>query len=160
MAMKRKMKNGEPRTENEPFHSPFSVAHSPFFIFLLVALLIASLPAFAQQADSPVFRIVQEPVETYTRDEAGKQVRYVNVKFTVTREGRTTSDVGKQYKILIEENNHRVKVEDVPAPKASQAPPCCARPTRGPPMSSLGSRSSGGTPAPQGTASQCATSTT
>jgi Mg-chelatase subunit ChlD len=85
----------------------------------LVLFLAGSLPALAQLPDGPVFRIDQEPVETYTRDEAGRQVRYVKVKFKVTREGVSTSEVGKHYKILIEENNHRVKVEDVPVPRAN-----------------------------------------
>lgn len=88
--------------------------------FLLVLLLAGPLPALAQLPDGPIFKIDQEPVETYTRDEAGRQVRYVKVRFTVIREGSGSNEVGKQYKILIEENNHRVKVEDVPAPKANQ----------------------------------------
>jgi Mg-chelatase subunit ChlD len=87
-------------------------------VFLATSFIFST--AHGQQAENPVFRIDQEPVETYTRDEAGKPVRYVKVKFTVTRQGTTTSDVGKQYKIRIEENNHAVKIEDFPTPKASE----------------------------------------
>jgi Mg-chelatase subunit ChlD len=82
------------------------------------ALVLAAVPALAQQASGPLYRIDQEPVETFTRDEGGKQVRYVKVKFTVTQVEE--ADVsGKNYKILIEENGHRVKIEDLPRPKVS-----------------------------------------
>jgi Mg-chelatase subunit ChlD len=85
----------------------------------VAALLLAALPALAQQTGRPLYKIDQEPVETYTTDDAGKAVRYVKMKFTVTRQGEPADDVGKNYKILIEENNHRVKVEDVPRPTVS-----------------------------------------
>jgi len=83
--------------------------------------LAASFPALAQQPSRPLFKIDQEPVKTYTEpDENGKQVRYVKVEFTVTREGASVDDVGKNYKIRIEENNHLVKDEEVPSPKVTQ----------------------------------------
>ncbi len=88
--------------------------------FALGLMLAVTAPLLAQLPDGPLFKIDQEPVETYTRDEAGKQVRYVTVKFTVTRAEAGTSEVGKHYKILIEENNHRVKVEDVPDARPNQ----------------------------------------
>jgi Mg-chelatase subunit ChlD len=82
--------------------------------------LLAALPALAQQENRPLYKIDQEPVTTYTVDEGGKQVRYVKVNFTVTRQGEPARDLGKNYKILIKENGHKVKEEDVPRPKPTE----------------------------------------
>src|SRR5438067_4118427 len=85
------------------------------------ALLLAALPALAQEAGRPPYTIDQEPTEKFTVQEGDQNVLYVKVKFTVTRQGgEQPEEVGKKYKILIEENGHRVKEEDVPQPQISE----------------------------------------
>jgi Mg-chelatase subunit ChlD len=84
------------------------------FLLLTSTLLLAVLPALAQPPRGTTFKIDQEPVETFTLEEGGKQVRYVKVRFSVTQEGPAADSGGKTYKIRIEENGQRVREEEVP----------------------------------------------
>src|SRR5947209_6614508 len=83
-------------------------------LLLSATLLLAALPALAQPPGGTSFKIEQEPVETYTVDEGGKQVRYVKVRFSVTQASTAADAGGKTFKILIEENGKPVREVDVP----------------------------------------------
>lgn len=88
------------------------------------ALALATLPALGQPSAANPFKISFNPARdvqlTSETDAAGNTVRYVTVRFTITRVGEVQNpEEYKQYKIRIKEKGKFVKEVGVPEPTAS-----------------------------------------
>jgi VWFA-related protein len=90
----------------------------------LVIGVCALLPAAGQQKSDVPYRIAFDSgrdVTMHDSDEkTGKEGLFVTVRFTITVEGNAAAAPGTDYKIIIEEDGHRVKEEDVPRPTPSE----------------------------------------
>jgi VWFA-related protein len=86
---------------------------------LLIVLAGLSLPLLGQDKSAPPYRIDFDPARDVTRldkDEKGNPGLFINVRFTVTLEAGAKDDGGADYKLLIEEDGHKVKEVEVPRP--------------------------------------------
>jgi VWFA-related protein len=89
---------------------------------LLLALLIvsASAPLWGQSKEGPPYQIDFDPeqdVKLLDRDAKGAPGLFINVRFTITLKAGAADDAAANYKLVIEEDGHRVREEDVPRPK-------------------------------------------
>lgn len=88
--------------------------------FIAVLLVVAPLIA---QPPAPTYKIDFNPRSDVTladKDAAGKAGLFVKVKFSITVEGAAGDDPKTQYKIVVEENGHRVHEDDVPRPTPTE----------------------------------------
>jgi VWFA-related protein len=89
-------------------------------LLVLLALLLA-LPLFGQ-SPSAAYKIHFDPARDVTlldANAAGTSGLFVQVRFSITVEGAAAEDPSTQYKILVEENGHKVHEDDVPRPTPS-----------------------------------------
>jgi VWFA-related protein len=90
----------------------------------LLFLLVASSGAPTQPNAKNPYRIEFDPKNDVTmRDKdptTGQPGLFITVRFTITVEGDKAEEPGTEYKIAIEEDGRRVKLEDVPRPKPSE----------------------------------------
>jgi VWFA-related protein len=90
----------------------------------LLACFCVLLPVAGQQQSDVPYRIAfdaDHDVTMQDKDEkTGKEGLFVTVRFTITLEGNAAAAPGTDYKIIIEEDGHRVKEEDVPRPTPSE----------------------------------------
>src|SRR5262245_4555386 len=93
-----------------------------FGAFLPVLFVI--FPALGQQNSSTPYRIDFDSARDVTMQDrdakTGKEGLYVTVRFMITVEGSSSEPLGNDYKIVIEEDGHRVGEEDVPRPTPSE----------------------------------------
>jgi VWFA-related protein len=85
---------------------------------LLLLILVAAAPLLAQPA-TVNYKIDFDPTRDVTlldQNEAGVKGLFVKVRFSITVEGSAPDDPTTQYKILVEENGHKVHEDDVPRP--------------------------------------------
>ena len=92
---------------------------------LSLTVCLCGLPAVLGQEKSAVpYRIAFDSGRDVTmqdRDEkTGKEGLFITVRFTITLEGNAAPAPGTDYKIVIEEDGHRVQEEDVPRPTPSE----------------------------------------
>src|SRR6185369_17981140 len=91
---------------------------------LFVAMVLAALPALGQSKGGAPYRIDFDAGRDVTlADEDAKTVKkglYITVRFTITLEGDSSDALGNDYRIVIEEDGHRVKEEEVPRPTPSE----------------------------------------
>src|SRR5262245_46908661 len=83
------------------------------------ALALAAAPGLAQQPAKVMYKLSFDPQRHVTREvktDGGKDVILVTVRFTLTQLGDAPGDVHRDYKILIKEEGHVVKDEEVPRP--------------------------------------------
>src|SRR6266436_5287127 len=86
------------------------------------ALLLVAVPALAQQQPARYFELSFKEGAVTGAEESfeGKQQLVLTVRFTITRLKETTSDITKDYKIVIKEDGNKVREVDVPQPKPSE----------------------------------------
>jgi Mg-chelatase subunit ChlD len=104
-----------------PVAMPFwGTAMRAAFVILSVVLVGGAPFALGQQGGSPLYKV--DLVETSTRDAErnGRNVKMVTLRFTITRQGQQTEEVGKEYKIWIFEEKTKVAEVDVPRAKRSE----------------------------------------
>src|SRR5271155_4824938 len=85
-----------------------------------VLLLVAAIPADAQQPGASVYTIKKEgQTHAATRDQDGKRALYVTVQFTIQRsaDGSLAADVAKD-EIAVEEDGQRVADLEIYQPRA------------------------------------------
>ncbi len=92
-------------------------------VFVFVFGFCAALPGLGQSSDV-AYRIDFDSSRDVNIDDSdpksGKEGLFVTVRFTITVEGNSAEAPGTDYKIVIEEDGHRVKEEDVPRPTPSE----------------------------------------
>lgn len=87
----------------------------------LVSLVALDAPAQTKKSKAPYqvdFNHAQD-VTQMDRAPDGKEGIYIKVRFSITLDGNKVVNVGDDYKIVIEENGHRVKEVAVPRPVIS-----------------------------------------
>lgn len=91
-------------------------------IVVLLGIAIV-LPALGQPQTKVPYRIefdAGRDVTMHDKDAKGNEGLFITVRFTITVEGDGAEAPGTDYKIVIEEDGHRVKEEDVPRPTPSE----------------------------------------
>jgi VWFA-related protein len=87
-------------------------------------ILLATLPALGQQASKVPYRIEFDSSRDVTMEDkdpkTGQEGLFITVRFTITLEAGVSPIAGTDYKIIIEEDGHRVKEEDVPRPTPTE----------------------------------------
>jgi VWFA-related protein len=94
-----------------------------FLVFGLIALAVLQAPAQTNKTKNP-YKVEFDharDVEQLDRNADGTQGIYIKVRFSITLEGSTVDKIEGDYKLIIEENGHRVGGVDVPRPKLSDA---------------------------------------
>lgn len=90
----------------------------------LVVLSGLVIPALSQPTTKVPYRIDFDAGRDVTLDDkdakSGKEGLFITVRFTITLEGDGTEVLGNDYRIVIEEDGHRVREEDVPRPTPSE----------------------------------------
>ncbi len=90
-----------------------------FLVFILIGV-----PLSAQQKSAVPYRIDFDSGRDVTIHDGdaktGKEGLYVTVRFTITRSAGAGEPPGTEYKVVIEEDGHRVREEDVPRPTPSE----------------------------------------
>jgi len=84
----------------------------------------AALPVSAQLNNKLPYHIAFDSSRDVTMDDrdpkTGKEGLFITVRFSITVEGNGSEAPGTDYKIIIEEDGHRVREEDVPQPTPSE----------------------------------------
>jgi VWFA-related protein len=86
---------------------------------LTVLLLPASAVLWGQSKEGAPYQIdfdSEHDVKLLDRDAKGAQGLFINVRFSITLKPGAADDAGANYKLVIEEDGHRVREEDVPRP--------------------------------------------
>jgi VWFA-related protein len=90
----------------------------------ILTCLLCALSTLAQSTAKVPYRIDFDATNDVTMEDkdpkTGQAGLYVTVRFTITVEGGVTATPGTDYKIIIEEDGHRVKEEDVPRPTPTE----------------------------------------
>ncbi len=90
---------------------------------LSLLLLLATLPALGQGPSGVPYRIAFDSDRDVTMEDkdpkTGKEGLFITVRFTITLEGAGDEAPGTDYRIVIEEDGHAVREEDVPRPTPS-----------------------------------------
>lgn len=93
-----------------------------FFVILLASCAVwPALGQPAQKAEVP-YHIdfdSSRDVSTQDKDNSGKSGLFVTVRFNITLDGAKVAQTGSDYKIVIEEDGHRVWEKPVPKPTPS-----------------------------------------
>ncbi len=85
------------------------------------ALLLAALPALAQQPAAPYELIFDPQTQVVQGREGPNNTLYVTVRFTIKQQGKVTGDAWKDYKIRITENGKTIQpLVDMPQPQVVQ----------------------------------------
>jgi VWFA-related protein len=94
------------------------------FAFILFFGFCAALPLGAQQNTKVPYHIAFDSGRDVTMEDrdpkTGKEGLFITVRFTITVEGNGSEAPGTDYKIIIEEDGHRVREEDVPQPTPTE----------------------------------------
>ncbi len=95
---------------------------SPFFAGSVMAICV-----LAASGQTPVSKLPYQldfdrikDVSQSDRSPDGKDGIYIKVRFGITLDGNKVENLSDDYKIVIEEDGHRIKVFDVPRPVASE----------------------------------------
>jgi VWFA-related protein len=96
-----------------------------FLLVLAAGLALAALPALGQTPAKSPFSVEFDPEHGVTQEVSpevrdGKKGLHFTVRFSIVRHGGTAAEPGKDYKVVVEEDERVVAKLDVPEPKLSE----------------------------------------